>query len=131
MSATIILKKYSSSKFEIIRALMYNQKFKFYMVSNEHSLNLERRQFTWIYSMHFILKKWLSLDTRWSRQHFSTGILIGDIEELYGHMHISTKKFISVKKKAFKNAERNLLKKHLKMLIGLNKRQMSKYRYVP
>ena len=99
------------------------------MVSNEHSLNLERRQFTWIYSMHFILKKWLSLDTRWSRQHFSTGILIGDIEELYGHMHISTKKFISVKKKAFKNAERNLLKKHLKMLIGLNKRQMSKYRY--
>ena len=58
-----------------------------------------------------------------------TGILIEDIEEFYGHMHLSTKKFISVNKKSFKNAERNLLKKHLKMLIGLNKRQMSKYRY--
>ena len=37
--------------------------------------------------------------------------------------------FICVNKKLSKNAERNLLKKHLKMLIGLNKRQMSKYRY--
>ena len=32
-------------------------------------------------------------------------------------------------KKSFKDGERNLLKKHLKMLIGPNKRQMSKYRY--
>ena len=51
-----------------------------------------------------------------------TGILIEDIEEFYGHMHLSTKMFICVNKKLSKNAERNLLKEHLKML-------MSKYRY--